>query len=129
MTRYLSYERLLALHLDLVCMKMGEPFQGVLNEHGLHAALDRCRNAAAYENADDLRQAAYLFHGLPMNHGFVQGNKRTAYLALEWFLHANQAGRLAAPDKAVIEMCLAVVEEHWSVDRIEGWLREHLVCT
>lgn len=126
MTRYLSVERLIALHFELVCTKMGEPFLGVLDEGLLAAALARPRQAAQYEEADLIRQTAYLFHGLLMNHGFVQGNKRTAYLALEWFLHANGLGQIRAPDEEVIEMCLAVVEDHWNLDQIEAWLRERV---
>ncbi|MCP4249774.1 MAG: type II toxin-antitoxin system death-on-curing family toxin, partial [bacterium] len=113
MTRYLTFEQLIALHFDIVCDKMGEPFLGVLSENALRAALARPQQAASYEQADLVRQAAFLFHGLSMSHGFVQGNKRTAYVALEWFLDANRVGRIAAPDAAVIEMCLAVIVEHW----------------
>ncbi|MFQ5491219.1 MAG: type II toxin-antitoxin system death-on-curing family toxin [Phycisphaerae bacterium] len=126
MTRRLSFEQLVALHCDIVCTKMGEPFQGVLSEDGLRSALARPQHAELYEDADLVRQAAFLFHGLLMNHGFVQGNKRTAYLALEWFLHANRVGQIVTTDEAVIDMCLAVVEEHWDVDHLESWLREHL---
>ena len=127
MTHYLPFEKLVALHVDLVCTKMGEPCLGVLSEERLEAALARPRHAAHYEGADLIRQAAYLFHGLIMNHGFVQGNKRTAYMSLEWFLHVNNVGRIQASDDAVIEMCLAVVEEQWDLERIEGWLVKHVV--
>ncbi len=127
MTHHLSLEQLISLHIDLVCTKMGEPYLGILDEGRLASALARPKHAAKYEGADHIRQAAYVFHGLLMNHGFVQGNKRTAYLALEWFLLANHVGQIQTTDETVIAMCLAVVEEHWDVDRIDGWLREHVV--
>ena len=122
----LDYETLLALHVFLVRDLMGEETYGVAGEGLLRSALARPRQAEKYEDADGLRQATYLFQGLLMNHGFVQGNKRTAYLALEWFLRENALGVIVADDQDVIDMCLAPVEERWSVDAIDEWLRVHV---
>ena len=59
----------------------------------------------------DFRQAAYLFQGLLMNHGFVQGNKRTAYAMLECFLMVNQLGSVSATDDEVVGFCLSAENE------------------
>lgn len=126
MTHCLSLDSLVAMHIDIVCRKMGEPYVGMLNQGLLKAALARPRHARHYESADLIRQASYLFHGLLMNHGFVQGNKRTAYVALEWLLFKNRVGRIAAPDQQVIDMCLAAVGDRWNVDTIEDGLRSHV---
>jgi len=124
--RYLTYEELLALHLVLMRDKMQETYYGVLNEGLLQSALARPRQAAHDEAADSLKQAAYLFHGLLMNHGFAQGNKRTAYLALEWFLENNSLGTIAASDENMIAMCFTAENEKWTVEQIEQWLREQI---
>jgi len=124
--RYLTYEELIAFHVVLMRDKMKEKYYGVLNEGLLKSALARPIHAAQYENADGLKQAAYLFQGLLMNHGFVQGNKRAAYLALEWFLEVNQLGPINAPDDDIIAMCYAAENEKWSVDQIANWLRDHV---
>ncbi|MBN1490084.1 MAG: type II toxin-antitoxin system death-on-curing family toxin [Phycisphaerae bacterium] len=126
MMRYLTYDELIALHVVLVRGKMQETYYGVRDEGLLRSALARPQNAAHYENADATKQAAYLFHGLLMNHGFAQGNKRTAYLAMEWFLARNSLGALAASDEEIIAMVYAAEREKWSVERMEGWLREHI---
>ncbi len=86
----------------------------------------RSQNAARYEAADSLKQAAYLFHGLLMNHGFVQGNKRTAYLALEWFLQMNSLGEVETPDDDIIAMCFTAENDKWTVQQIAQWLRDHV---
>lgn len=120
--RYLTYEELVALHVVLMRDKMQETYYGVLNEGLLRSALARAQNAAQYEHADGLKQAAYLFHGLLMNHGFAQGNKRTAYLALEWFLAMNSLGLLDASDEDIVGMCFAAENDKWTVERITQWL-------
>ncbi len=124
--RYLTYEDLVALHVVLMRDKMQETYYGVLNEGLLRSALARPQNAAEYEQADGVKQAAYLFHGLLMNHGFAQGNKRTAYLALEWFLMANGLGVLDASDEDIVSMCYAAENDKWTVERIAQWLRERV---
>lgn len=121
--RYLTYGELIAFHAVLMRDKMHESYYGVLHEGLLKSALARPRNAAAYENADGLRQAAYLCHGLLTNHGFAQGNKRTAYLALEWFLAANALGTIETSDDELIAMCYAAENAQWDVDRLTAWLR------
>lgn len=124
--RHVDYDLLLGLHVHLMRDLMNEEWFGVASEDLLRSALARPINAETYEEADGLRAGAYLLHGLLMNHGFVQGNKRTAYLALEWFLSENELGSIAASDQEIVDMCLAAIEEHWDIDAIEAWLREHV---
>lgn len=123
--RYLSFEHLISLHVYLMRDVMKETYYGVLSESLLRSALARPENAARYEDASPLRQAAYLFQGLLMNHGFAQGNKRTAYTALEWFLHANRLGAISAGDQEIIDMCMSAENDKWTVDQIEAWLVQH----
>lgn len=61
-----------------------------------------------------------------MNQGLARGNKRIAWLALEWFVDRNALGTMTASDEDIITMCSAAEREGWSVERIEGWLREHV---
>jgi death-on-curing protein len=72
--------------------------------------------------ADGIRQAAYLFQGLLMNQGFVQGNKRTAYALLEWFLSVNGLGLVHADDDAVVAS-VAAENDKWTIEEIDRWLR------
>jgi len=124
--RYLDYETLIAMHVHLMRDVMRESYYGVLSPGLLQSALARPQSAARYEGASGLRQAAYLFQGLLMNHGFAQGNKRTAFLALGWFVEANGLGRLATAHAQNVAMCMSAENEKSSIDQIEQWLVEHV---
>ncbi|MCC7294160.1 MAG: Fic family protein [Phycisphaerales bacterium] len=126
---YLDCPTLLALHVHLMRDIMHETYYGVLNEGLLQSALARPRQASQYEQACGLRQAAYLFQGVLMNYGFAQGNKRTAFTTLGWFLNANDLGSIIARPDQVIHMCLSAENETWSVDRIEAWLTANVRCS
>ena len=121
--RYPSYEFLVATHEFLMRDLWNESYYGPCWPNLLQSALARPIHAACFEKADGIRQSAYLFQGLLMNHGFRQGNKRTAYAMLEWFLDVNQLGSVSATDDEVIQFCLSAENEKWSIDEIEKWLR------
>ncbi|MBI2477586.1 MAG: Fic family protein [Planctomycetia bacterium] len=123
--KYPTYEFLLELHTYLMRDVWHEEYYGPHRPELLESALARPRQAAAYGEAGALSQSAYLFHGLLMNHGFVQGNKRTAYATLEWFLHANQIAKINASDEAVVAFCLNAENEKWTVEQVEAWLRSN----
>ncbi len=124
--RYLDYETLLELYFYVIRDVMGSVDPGVLSENALRAALARPQNAVYYEEADGLRQAAFLFHEITTGHGFLDGNKRAAFLALGWFLENNGLGEIEASKDEIVELCLKTAEGVMSVDDIERWLRDHL---
>ncbi len=124
--KYLDYQTLLGLHITMMRDLMGEPYYGVLNKGLLESALSRPMQAANYESADMFQQAAYLFQGLLMNHGFVQGNKRSAYLSLEWFLSNNGGYKIKASDDEIVDFCVLAENEKWSIKKIEKWLRKNV---
>src|SRR5437667_1459874 len=63
----------------------------------LESALARPTQLAAYGNPDVAALAAAYGFGLARNHPFVDGNKRTAFVAVELFLSINGC-ELAADD-------------------------------
>ena len=121
-----SYDFLVELHVYLMRDVWQESFYGPIRPELLKSALARPRQAACSEAADGIRQAAYLFHSILMNHGFAQGNKRTAYAITEWFLWQNQLGRFVARNEEIVAFCYASENEKWSVDRIDAWFRANL---
>jgi death on curing protein len=62
---------------------------GVLNETIIESALAHPQNLYAYEQADLFWLAAAYGYSLAKNHGFVDGNKRTAFLVMFIFLKVN----------------------------------------
>ena len=70
-----------------------------IRDHGLfESAMARPQNLAAYGEPDAAALAAAYGFGLAKNHAFVDGNKRTAFVALELFLELN-GFVLAADDR------------------------------
>lgn len=121
-TKYLSYAEAVLLHLELM-RSLGEPRCGVFERSLVESALARPQQAAFYEGADLIRQAATLCFGLIKNHPWIGGNKRTATAILSSFLWRNGL-RLMSSTKDNVEMSLAVDANRWGVDAIEVWLRQ-----
>ena len=101
----------------------GESRSGVADRTLVASALARPQQAAAYENADLIRQAATLCFGLIKNHPWVGGNKRTATAITQEFLKLN-GHRFSAPVEEILELVLQVEADIWKVEEIEAWLRE-----
>lgn len=82
---YAIHDRQLAEHGGL---------DGVRDKNAVESALARPQNLAAYENPDAASLAAAYAFGLARNHGFLDGNKRTAWVTARLFL-ADNGWRLA----------------------------------
>lgn len=122
-TSYLSYVEAVLIHILLMRLA-GETLYGVFDRTLIESALARPQQAAAYEGADLIRQAASLCYGLIKNHPWRGGNKRTATAITGEFLKRNDS-RLASPTRDIVEMVLAVEADRWGVNEIESWLRQH----
>lgn len=122
-TKYLSYSEAVFLHLDHM-RQIGETRCGTFERSLVESALARPQQAAAYEDADIIRQAATLYFGLIKNHPWVGGNKRTASVLVDEFLFRNQI-EIHASVKGTIQLVLAIESNRSQIDDIESWLREH----
>lgn len=118
---YLEFDDALWLHLDLM-KNWRENRCGIDHRNLIESALARPKQAAIYENADVIRQAATLCFGLIKNHPWRGGNKRTATHLTEVFLELNDYF-LEYEINEIIELVLAVESDVWKVDEIENWLR------
>lgn len=105
-----------------------------LSEHGgsvgvrdvglLESALGRPRNAAAYGNPDAFQLAAAYGYGIAKNHPFIDGNKRTAFVATELFLELN-GYELTADDTNCVMTMLPVAAGEMEESTFAGWIRTH----
>lgn len=99
-----------------------------LRDEGLlESAVMRPQMAAHYEGADIVRQAALLGIGISQAQAFLDGNKRTAYLALNTFLRMN--GLSYTGDRIDLARQFEQFAERSSdpaeaTDAFEAWLRE-----
>lgn len=91
----------------------------------LESALDRPRNLAAYGAPDMAALAAALGYGIARNHPFADGNKRTAFVAVELFLELDGQA-LAADDADCVLVTLRLAEGSISEDEFAIWIPDHL---
>lgn len=124
---YLDYPEAVYLHIRLV-QRAGEIRFGVAEPTLIQSALARPQQAAHYENADLIRQAATLCFGLIKNHPWAGGNKRTATVLVAEFLFRN-GYKITALLPEIIEMVLAVEANQAGVDEIEAWYRQRTTFT
>ena len=97
---------------------------GVRDPGLLESALSRPINLAAYEKPDAAALAASYAVGLAKNHPFVDGNKRTAFVALELFLALN-GFELVADDVDCVMTMLAVAAGEIDEAALASWIRQH----
>ena len=105
-----------------------------LTEHGgapglrdiglLESALARPRNLVLYGTPDYAELAAAYALGLAKNHPFVDGNKRTAFVALELFLLLNGHELIADDGECVLTM-LSVATGAIDEAALAVWIRAH----
>jgi death-on-curing protein len=94
-------------------------------EEGLFdSALARPLNLAAYGDPDACALAASYAVALAKNHPFIDGNKRTAFVALELFLMLN-GHELNASDVECVLAMLAVAGSELDEATLAAWLRTH----
>lgn len=100
-----------------------------LREEGLlESAVQRPQNAAYYAGADLIRQAAIYMVGIAQNHPFVDGNKRTGFMAGMTFLRVNNViSRSVNLDQPEIGAKLEqVVKREHSFEEFIAELRRYL---
>lgn len=98
---------------------------GVRDASLLASALARPANLAAYEKPDAAALAASYAVGLAKNHPFVDGNKRTAFVALELFLSLNGFD-LIANDVDCVTTMLAVASSEIDEATLADWIRRNI---
>ncbi|MFO1227789.1 type II toxin-antitoxin system death-on-curing family toxin [Roseateles sp.] len=119
--RWLNADVLQAVHLEQLSEHGGAA--GTRDAGLFESALARPQNAALYGDPDAFDLAAAYAVGLAKNHPFVDGNKRTAYVAMELFLVLN-GFELTADDASATLTMLAVAAGEMDEAALAQWLRQ-----
>ena len=116
---------ILAVHEEQLAEHGGAA--GVRDVGLLDSALARPRNQALYGQPDVCELAAAYAFGLVRNHPFVDGNKRSAFVAAELFLALNGQRLTASDADCVLEMLKLAASE---IDEqvFAAWLRDHVAA-
>ena len=100
---------------------------GLRDEGLLEAALDRPRNLFHYGEPDMAALAAAYAYGLAKNHPFVDGNKRTSFVACELFLAIN-GHELTMDDTEAVTTWLALAAGELEEEELAGRIRQALAA-
>lgn len=94
-----------AIHAEQLELHGGAP--GLRDEGMLESALNRPLQKIRYADPDIFELAAAYLLGIVKNHPFIDGNKRTGYLAADVFLALN-GWSVEAEQEEIISFVLAV---------------------
>ncbi len=114
-----------AIHINQIKEHGGQ--YGLQDENLLESALSRPLNRWYYEQEADIFiiAAAYGF-GFIKNHSFIDGNKRSAFMAMYTFLGLNGC-EIIASEPEVVNFLVGVADSSYSELELVIWLRNHTV--
>jgi len=117
-------EVVLAFHDEQLAEHGGLP--GIRDLGAVQSALARPRSLASHEDCEDVaRLAAAYAYGIARNHGFSDGNKRTALVTADLFLMLNGYELISSPAENVLTI-LGVAEGALSEDELTAWIRNNI---
>jgi death-on-curing protein len=119
-TVYPPIDEVLTIHARLISLFGGA--HGVRDHGAIEAAI--ARPQSGYYR-DVIEEAAALLESLSDNHGFLDGNKRTAITVTAAFLRVN-GYRLEFSDLETYDFVVGLYQEgQFRFSRLEPWLRQH----
>ena len=113
---YAVHDEQLAEHGGLV---------GLRDANALESAIARAQQLAHYGSPDAADLAAAYGYGIARNHPFSDGNKRTAFVAVELFLALN-GHDLTVDDADCILTMLRMAAGDTEEVAFAQWIRQHL---
>ena len=119
---WIELDTVLAIHDFQIEEHGGAP--GIRDIGLVESAIARPENLLHYGTPDIVDLAAAYGFGIAKNHGFIDGNKRTAYVVTRLFLRLHGMDFSASP----IERVLAfekLGKGEFSADQFTQWLRDH----
>lgn len=121
--RWIDKRALVQLHAESLATFGGAV--GLRDEGLLDSALARPLNQWLHDKSLDLASlaAAYGF-GIARNHPFVDGNKRSALMAIGLFLSIN-GKRLRADQVDTIHVIMSLAAGALEEPALAGWIRKH----
>ena len=123
--RWVSLEVVLAIHGRQIAEHGGA--DGICDLGLIESALARPANLVSYGDPDAASLAAAYAHGFVSNHGFVDGNKRVAWVTARLFLLANGRSLEFDPFDA-IRIMEAASAGQVSEEEVANWFRLRLAA-
>lgn len=121
--RWIASDVLYAVHEEQLAEHGG--LAGLRDANALESAVARPEQLAHYGAPDIAELAAAYGFGIARNHPFSDGNKRTAFVAVELFLALN-GHELIADDSNCILTMLQLAAGDMEEAVFAHWIRTHL---
>ena len=121
--RWIREDVLYAVHDRQIAEHGG--LEGIRDRGAVESALARPQNLSAYGEPDAAALAAAYAFGLARNHGFADGNKRSAWIAARLFL-ADNGYRLKFDQANAIRTVEALAAGTLSEDEMADWIRQRM---
>ena len=99
--------------------------EGIRDRSVIESALARPQNLTAHGTPDAAEPAAAYAYGLARNHGFVDGNKRIAWISARLFLADNGYSLTFEPLDA-IRIMQNLAAGRISESELAGWFRQRI---
>ena len=120
--KWVDPQVVLAVHDQQIAEHGGA--DGILDMGLIESAMARPMNLASYSASDVFDLAAEYGYGIARNHGFLDGNKRTAYVVTLVFLVLN-GHDLTAPAVERVLVFEKLGKGELAPDEFARWLRHH----
>jgi death-on-curing protein len=117
---WVTEEDCLSFHDKLLARFGGA--SGVRDKGLLLSALARPQHVFAYETPSLFDLAAAYAHGIVKNHPFIDGNKRSGFLAATLFLEANGI-RFNGDERDAVIQTLALAAGEATLQDFSAWLQ------
>lgn len=124
--RWLGIEVVYAIHDRQLAEHGGR--EGLRDVGAIASALARPQNSAVYGQSDIADLAAAYAYGLAKNHGFIDGNKRTAWVAARLFL-ADNDHELSFNLVEAVSFMEEVAAGACSEQQLAEWFRHRILNT
>jgi len=122
--KYLTPQNVIQIHFELVEETGGS--QGLRDLGLLESAVMRSRQTFDGKDLYStlILKSAALIHSLLLNHVFVDGNKRTATVAMIEVLILN-GKKFKATNKEIVDFALWVENKKPKLEQIADWIKKH----
>lgn len=122
--RWIAKATILGVHSAQLAEHGG--IEGIRDEGLLDSALARPELKVQYGEADVALLAAAYAYGIARNPPFLDGNKRTAYVAMELFLMKNGMVLTASDEESVLTF-LKLAAGEMPEEELAAWIRQNSV--
>ncbi len=122
---YPTVEEIIELHNEIVAQYGGQTGIFAEGEERLAAALGRMQSGMGDQEfyPELVDKAAVLMHSIITTHPFLDGNKRTAFLAGVKFLHLH--GVSLEDSDNIAEIIIQVAEGKMTYEQLRDWLKDY----